>query len=177
LSKKIDLLFAVDTLFEAWLIWIVEHAMVHRISRDSLVTALRQYVSGCVTNDDLDEVEVDWRDRGAVAIKQRAWSLYDDTYQHRAVGRHHLPKPARDEIGRWILFLHSEHEYTWPHYSFIQIVNWPMNILTLGWWEIRKRKHLEEFMDAGDFSVWPFVSRQDYETSLDHPRYLAGQQT
>jgi len=149
--------------------------MVDRTSRDRLATALRQYVSGCITNDDLDDVEVDWRDRGAVAVKRRAWFLYDDTHKHRAVGRHHLPKPAREEIGRWILFLHSEHEYTWPHFSFLQLVYWPMNILTLGWWGNRKKKRLDEFMAAGDFPVWPFVSRQDYEASLEYPRYLTGQ--
>lgn len=148
--------------------------MIDRPSRDRLSTALRHYVSGRITNDDLDEVEVDWRDRGAVAVKERAWGLYTDTYQHRAVGLHYLPKSARDEIGRWILFLHSEHEYAWPHFSFLQIVNWPMNILTIGLWESRKQKRLDEFITAGDFSVWPFISRQDYEGSLEHPRFFAG---
>jgi hypothetical protein len=149
--------------------------MIDRASRDKLATALRQYVSGRITNDELDDIEVDWRDRGAVAVKERAWNLYDDTYQHRAVEKHYLPRPAREEIGRWILFLHSDVEYTWPQFSFIQIVNWPMNLLTFGWWEWRKQRRFDEFMSAGDFSVWPFVAKQDYDTALNHPRYLAGQ--
>jgi hypothetical protein len=148
--------------------------MIDRPSRDRLATALRQYVSGRITNDDLDDIEVDWRDRGAVAVKERAWCLYDDNYQHRAVGKHFLVRPARDEIGRWILFLHSDHEYTWPQFSFFQIVNWPLNLLTLGWWERRKQVRFDEFKAAGDFSVWPFVTRQDYDSALSHPKYLAG---
>ncbi|MGZ4963255.1 MAG: hypothetical protein ACXWJB_13830 [Limisphaerales bacterium] len=52
--------------------------MIHRASRDKLATALRQYVSGRITNDDLDDIDVDWRDRAAVAVKERSWSLYDD---------------------------------------------------------------------------------------------------
>ncbi|MGZ5567444.1 MAG: hypothetical protein ACXWKG_10545 [Limisphaerales bacterium] len=56
----------------------VRRAMIHRASRDKLATALRQYVSGRITNDDLDDIDVDWRDRAAVAVKERSWSLYDD---------------------------------------------------------------------------------------------------
>jgi hypothetical protein len=149
--------------------------MVDRSSRDRLATALRQYVSSRITNDDLDDVKVDWRDRGAVAVKERAWALYDDTYQHRAIGKHYLSRPARDEISRWIIFLHSDLEYTWPEFSFLQIVNSTMNLLTFGWWERRKQRRFEEFMAAGDFSVWPFVARQDYDAALERPRYLSGQ--
>lgn len=149
--------------------------MIDQPSRDKLAAALRHYVSGCITNDDLDDLEVDWRDSGAVAVKERAWGLYTDTYQHRAVGEHYLSKPARDEIARWILFLHSGLEYTWPRFAFDQIINWPMNLLSFGWWERHKQKVFEEFMAAGDFSVWPFVKGNDYETALEHPRYLSGQ--
>ena len=149
--------------------------MIHRESRNRLAAALRQYVSGRITNDDLDDVEVDWRDTGAVAVKGRAWCLYDDTCQHRAIGKHHLPKPARDEIGRWILFLHSNLNYTWPQYDFRQIMNSPMNLLTFGRWEKRKRQKFEEFMAAGDFSVWPFATRQNYDAALERPRYLSPQ--
>lgn len=147
--------------------------MIDRTSRDKLATALRQYVSGRITNDDLANIDIDWRDRGAIAVAGRAWCLYDDNYQHRAAGQHYLPKPAREEISRWIMFLHSEIEYTWPEFSFYQVINWPMNLLTSGWWEKRKEKRFQEFMEAGDFSVWPFATRADYDAALEHPRYLS----
>jgi hypothetical protein len=148
--------------------------MIDRPSRDSLATALGQYVSGRITNDDFDDVAVDWRDSGADAVKRRAWGLYDDTYQHLATGRHYITKPSREEIGRWILFLHSDNEYTWPHFNFRTIFNWPLNLLSAGWWESRKKKRFEDFKTAGDYSVWPFASRQDYEASLENPKYFAG---
>jgi hypothetical protein len=56
--------------------------VIHRDSRDRLAEALRRYVCGDISNDELDEVEVDWRDRGAVAVKEMAWRLYDDTREH-----------------------------------------------------------------------------------------------
>ena len=36
--------------------------MICRPSRDRLALALRRYVAGHATNDDLSDVEVDWRD-------------------------------------------------------------------------------------------------------------------
>ena len=139
----------------------------------SLAEALRHYVSGLITNDDLDEVDVDWRDRGAAAVKDRSWGLYDDTYQHRATGRHYFSKPDRDEIGRGILFLHSDREYTWPEFNFLQVVNWPMNLLTFGSWERRKEERFKSFKTAGDYNVWPFVSRAEYQQALAQPKYFA----
>ena len=148
--------------------------MVDRTSRDGLAEALRQYVSGRITNDDLACVEVDWRDRGAVAVYGMAWGLYDDTYSHRATERHQLDKRARKEIARWIAFLYSNQEYIWPEYSFIQIVNWPLNLLTLGWWERMKRRKWEQFLEAGDFEVWPFCKEEDLKRVLPHPNLLSG---
>lgn len=69
-------------------------AMVDRESRNRLAGALRHYVSGQITNDELDAVVVDWRDRGAVAVSQMAWYLYDDCYTHKAKGSHYLHKDA-----------------------------------------------------------------------------------
>lgn len=48
--------------------------MIHRESRDRVALALRRYAVGRIANDDLDDMEVDWRDRGAVAVKQIAGS-------------------------------------------------------------------------------------------------------
>jgi hypothetical protein len=147
--------------------------MIARNSRDRLSQALRQYVSGVITNDDLDEIEVDERDPGVVAVKDQAWFLYDDRWQHRARGHHYLARPARDEIGCWILFLHSDLEYPWPDYHFIPAIDWPMSVLTLGWWSRRKKRQLQQYNAAGDIAVWPFATRADYEYALAHPKLFA----
>lgn len=147
--------------------------MIHRPSRDALALALRKYVSGQITNDDLDEVEVDWRDRGAVAVKEMAWSLYDDTYVHRVGGDLPRGSEARTAIARWIVFLHSDVEYLWPEYSFLQVVNWPLNILTLGWWEKHKARKWQQFLEAGDFDVWPFCARTELEKAAASLKYFA----
>lgn len=148
--------------------------MVDRASRKRLGEELRHYVACLVTNYELDALEVDWRDSGAVAVKEYAWSLYDDLHKHYAKGPHKLSKEARDMVARWILFLHSDIDYTWPRYSFMQIVNWPMNLLTFGHWEARKARRFQEFQTAGDFDVWPFARREDFEAALARPKLLSG---
>lgn len=147
--------------------------MIHRDSRNKLAEALRHYVSGQITNDDLESVIVDWRDRGAIAVQEMVWGLYDDMTEHKATGINHLDKEARRIIARWIVFLHSDQEYIWPEYSFIQIVNWPMNIITFGWWEKMKKRKWEEFLEAGDFEVWPFCSENELKKAIKRPKLLA----
>lgn len=150
--------------------------MIDRPSRNRLAETLRQYVSGQKTNEDVFDVSVDWRDRGAVAVWQMAWGLYDDNYEHRAIGRHYLDKQNRKELVRWIAFLHSDEEYIWPEYNLMRIVNWPLNLLTLGWWERMKKRKWEEFLQAGDSAIWPFCHKTDLDRVRRRPKLLAGTQ-
>ena len=156
--------------------------MICRESRNRLATALRHYASGQISNDDLDDVEVDWRDRGAIAVQGMSWCLYDDTRNHYVENR--LPKgsDARKTVARWILFLHSDMEYMWPEYSFRQIHmspdNFVMNFLTLGLWKIRalnRKSRWEQFLEAGEFSVWPFLLQSEYQHTLSNPKFLNAQ--
>jgi len=148
--------------------------MIHRESRDLLAQALRHYAAGVITNDDLDSVDVDWRDRGAVAVKEMAWGLYDDTHSHYVDERIPRNSEIRKVMVRWIAFLYSDEEYIWPEYSFIQFLNWPLNVLTLGWWKRMKQRRWEQFLEAGDFEVWPFCRREDLERIRRRPRLLSG---
>jgi len=148
--------------------------MICEHSRDRLALALRRYVAGRISNDDLDSIQVDWRDRGAVAVKRMAWRLYDDNRHHFAKGRHAIGRGSKRIIAKWIVFLHSDKEYLWPDYSFIQFSNWPLNLLTFGWWERRKSLRRKEFEEAGDFAAWPFVAMADLDDASQRPRYLAG---
>ncbi|MDP3739935.1 MAG: hypothetical protein Q8R02_21290 [Hyphomonadaceae bacterium] len=135
--------------------------MIDRHGRDRLALALRRYVIGRITNDDLEEVEVDWRDRGAVAVKRRSWHLYSDHRCYYRKGKDALPWEVRREVARWIVFLGSNQEYVWPEYR-----------LDVGPWFGRKRK-TEQFMEAGDFAVWPFIDAAALQTALRAPRFFA----
>jgi hypothetical protein len=148
--------------------------MIDRKSRNILAETLRQYVSGRITNDDLADCNIKFKDRGVRAISEMAWlQLYDDLYNHRAVGKHYIGGEARDIVSRWICFLHTDLEYEWPEFCFIQTYNLPMNILTFGWWEKRKEQKFKEFMSYGDFKYWPFMNKEAYDQTMKQPHLLS----
>ena len=148
--------------------------MINRADRDQLALLLRRYVAGRITNDELADAPARSQDPAIRPIYEFAWQLYDDVSNHRAEGRHSLSPEARRMVARWILFLHSDLEYRWPRFSFLQIYNLPLNLLTLGWWERRKACRFEAFQRAGHFKVWPFVTSEEFKSALRNPRFLRG---
>ena len=148
--------------------------MVDRFSRDQLALLLRRYLGCRITNDELaDEAPYNSEDPGIQPVYEYAWHLYDDLSTHRAEGKHALSPEVRRMVTRWIVFLHGDHEYRWPPFSFLQIYNWPLNLLTLGCWERRKRGRFEVFRGSGQFKVWPFFTMAEYKAALSSPRFLA----
>lgn len=151
--------------------------MVDRPSRNLIALRLRQYVSGRVTNDDLDDAM--WEiadDRGAVAVSEMAWRLYDDTTKHRATGRHYLSAEARREISRWILFLDTDLEYEWPDYSFVSIDPLFLSFFTFGIAGMVHNRRWRSFSAAGPFEIWPFMRQEDLDDAVRKPRRLNGLQ-
>ena len=149
--------------------------MIDRVNRDRLALLLRRYLSCRITNDDLaDEGPSMSEDLAVQSVYEYAWQLYDDLSTHRAQGKHALSPEVRGMVTRWIVFLQGDQEYRWPPFSFLQIYNWPLNVLTLGWWEKVKRARFGAFKSAGHFKVWPFFTASSYKAALSNPRLLSG---
>jgi hypothetical protein len=146
--------------------------MIDRRRRDQFAELLRHFAAGRLTNDEfkerLDEILDDphsvseWDDRALWAVRERAWFLYDDTHTHRLM----LPREGRREVARWILFLYSDFEYEWLMKSFISLSSCLLNLLTLGWWG---RSQVRHFRAMGDWDVWPFIRRADFEEACRRP--------
>ena len=131
--------------------------MIDRKSRDKLAETLRQYVSGRITNFTLDDLSIKSKDRGVIAVRRTAWFLYDDLHEHKARGKYSIEGKNRDEVSRWIVFLHSDQEYLWP-----PIHQKLLSILTFGFFKI----------SSGDEKVWPFFDKKDFDKELRTPRLL-----
>ncbi|MBK8096749.1 MAG: hypothetical protein IPK26_06560 [Planctomycetes bacterium] len=148
--------------------------MVDRDSRRACAQLLRRLMRGEMEGEEF-EFAVDQlgsADPGIRAIKTQAWACYSDySPVERSVAR-----AVRPEIARSILFLRSDAEYLWPPYPSgdFPIYNWLFNILTLGCWERRKANRLREWQDHGDFAVWPFHSRSEFDAACVRPRFLVG---
>ena len=141
--------------------------MIDRISRNKLAETLRQYTSGRITNDTLDDLKINNEDYGVQAIKEVSWFLYDDLYQHKAVGKNRIEKDNRNEVSKWILFLQSDEEYLWPRPSILQKIG---SILTLGLYKLNTPSNEEK-------EIWPFFTTESLENALKKPKLFRGKRS
>jgi hypothetical protein len=143
--------------------------MIDRNSRDKLALALRRYAAKRITNDELEDAVDHSQDRGIAAIQDMAWRLYSDMFCHRADGPYTLNKGTRRTMARWIIFLRTDYEYSWPDYDFRQPENsldqFVRDFFTAGHSSKKKRQRWQDFVGAGDFEVWPFLHKRDEESA------------
>ncbi len=109
-------------------------------------------------------------------ILEYAWCLYNDAYNHKLTGQHQLSDAQIKEIARIILFLHSDLEYDWTYidltnpvirFSFTDILK---SIITFGQHyrdlNLKREEEFERLKKTGDFELWPFKTKSDYEEQL-----------
>ncbi len=177
--------------------------MIDRTRRDKLALHLRQYVSGRTWNQTLenrlgDDVSFGWlpehygrvpdRDPDPLIppMLEHVWSLYSDASFHRARGKHAIVGDDRRTIARYILFLHSEREYSWPSFRFVKqspemvlpFLRWLKTILPWASAPIERPTFetdtWEEFERKGDYTCWPFLNQEELELESRNIRYMDG---
>ena len=178
--------------------------MIDKERRKKLALPLRHLSAGLITNDDfeeaiMEEVSDGWTpenyyrseraksDNDDAIIKpmlELCWGLYDDTRQHKLVKSDALTKEAFKIIARCILFLHSDYEYEWPYFNTnnpllrFSLKDLILSIITLGHHYRNKREqHIisyYEWQKLGDYDVWPFFRKADYQEQLTRQPFLNG---
>lgn len=145
--------------------------MVDKRARLQAGELLRHYAAGQITNDQFeDHFPAGCPDVAVREVRSAAWYLYDDLRQSRFVGTDRLSTDARREIARWVVFLHTNLEYEWPvRRRLTTSVLTVANLFTLG---LAGRLLRSRFRRHGDFDVWPFIRRADYDNALATPRLL-----
>lgn len=148
--------------------------MIDPPARRALAQALRHLATGRITNREFERRVQPLLASRDMAIRtlfwSGAWQLYGDFEEMRLGGRHALPRAARREIARWILFLCTPLPFEWPADRPWVVVAWaPVHVMTFG--ASAKIRSLR-YRRSGDFSVWPFLRRQDYQMALQTPVYL-----
>lgn len=171
--------------------------------RKKLAEHLRHLATGQISNDEFEESITDdvtygwlpeqyYRSKESKVddpvirpIVEYAWCLYNDTENHKLVGRYKLSDFQEKEIARLILFLRSGQEYTWDYvditnpilrFSFKEIMQ---SILTFGKYyrdhKLTWLKQIEDMKKKGDFEFWPFKTKEMFEEQLKHQPFLVGQ--
>ena len=144
--------------------------MVGTQARRRLGEGLRHLVASTLTNLDFDDTLSDeWEeslDRGVSEVGYAAWLLYDDFVVHPL----ELTAQGRRDVARWILFIHSDLEFEWPHAS-AKLISWPQRIWRRLAGAPKSEVHPASTSD-GDRRYWPFFRESDYLAALRSPRLL-----
>ncbi|WP_444943823.1 hypothetical protein ACJJIK_21540 [Microbulbifer sp. ZKSA006] len=133
--------------------------MIDREARKKTAELLQQFSVGKVTNFEFEENIPDSRDLVIGAIANSAWCFYDDFKEHKMVDEKALSEEMKSNVERWILFLSTDVEYEWPPFTYPGV-----RPLSHGFWSklFGSKAKERKFMSSGDYSVWPFISRESY---------------
>lgn len=130
-----------------------------RENRDLGVVALRDFLEGRITNEEFVKRFPKCNDRALSAVFYFVWGQFSDLRAHTLTGRD-SPQPERRIIlERCYLFLTTDLQLEWP-VPKPSIAKGVLSMIGLGRWY---RSAEEEYKSKGDFAVWPFYRRSDYD--------------
>jgi len=146
--------------------------MIDRLARQRAAEVIRHFVTGQITNKEfIRRYPESKHDLVIWALDDTVWCLYDDIRTHKLAGDYALNKEFKPEVVRWLMFLYSDAEYLWPKIGQPGFRYWPSwfcRVFGIG------RKRFQRFHAAGDYSVWPFLRREDFENARRKPVLLNG---
>ena len=149
--------------------------MIDRNARNLAAQTIRHYVCGVITNREYEQRYPRSKvDPIICTLDDSLWAIYEDIGTHKLTGKSALSSDLKKRIAQWLLFLYSDCEYRWPKVSDAGFRDLPASS-RLGQF-IRTVFGYEEkslaFMRRGDYAVWPFFTREEYETAIKHPSLL-----
>lgn len=146
--------------------------MIDLAARKRAAETIRHFVVGQITNKEFMRRYPDSElDPVIWALDDTVWCFYDDIRTHKLSGDDALSKEFKSEVARWLMFLYSDKEYIWPNIGtpgFRQTPSWFCRTFKFA------RRRFERFRAAGDYSVWPFGCREDFEDARRQPVLLSG---
>lgn len=148
-------------------------------ARQKASQLFRDFISGNISNDAFEDQIPITHDRAIDAVWSTSWVFYDDFKEHKLEGRDRLPPDQKRACIRWLLFLQSDLLYEWPA-IYLPGMD-PVSRTRPNFWRrlISSHKFLDEsvvsdFINAGHYPVWPFISVRDYKQAISNPLLLSG---
>ncbi|MGE8377030.1 MAG: hypothetical protein ACN6PN_01725, partial [Sphingobacterium sp.] len=174
--------------------------MVDLARRKVLAYHLRHLTIGLISNDEfeeeiLDNVSFGYLPEHYYSSKQAkfddpiirpmlelSWCLYSDLENHKLSGKYQFSDKELKDIARFILFLNSDFEYEWSYFDHINPLlrfsfkDLLFTALSLGQhYKVKlneRKEQFEEFKRSGDYELWPFISKEQYEQQLRKQPFL-----
>ena len=94
------------------------------------------------------------------------WRLYSDMKEYKLKGNDALEQLVKKEVARWVLFLKSNEEYSWPNVSALQRVLHTVSFGLLG------TSYAKVWASSGDVEVWPFLKVAHFTKARAEHGYL-----
>ncbi|MEE9355238.1 MAG: hypothetical protein V3U75_06580 [Methylococcaceae bacterium] len=131
----------------------------------------RQFASGQISNFEFEMKMPDSNDSAIWATEDTLRCFYDDFKEHKINAHWKVPHEVKNMMARWVMFLYSNEEYLWLKISCPGIR--PIEYGLVGKL-FNEHKMQKSFMRVGNYSVWPFISIESYESVKNKPVLLAG---
>jgi hypothetical protein len=150
--------------------------MVDKLARRQAAEAIRHFLGGRITNEEFLNRYPHSKDPAIWALDDTLWGFYDDLEEHTLTGRFAVPRELREQVIRWIMFLHTDEEYCWPRITApgMRAYYRPSWLGRVTGFSKFIEKRSAAFMAHGDYDVWPFLSCEDFERARQRPLLLAG---
>jgi len=141
--------------------------MIDRAARNKLAGLLRGLASGLISNDEFEDSIPDSDDKAIFEVFfNGGWQLYSDTMEYKLKGKDALEKAVKKVVARWVLFLKSNYEYSWPNVPFSKRV---LHVLTFG---LLGTTCAKVWSATGDVDVWPFLKEEHFTKAKQEHGYL-----
>ena len=141
--------------------------MIDHSARNRLAELLRSLASGAITNDEFESLIPESNDKAVYEVFfNGGWTLYSDMKEYKLKGKNALESIVKKEVARWVLFLKSNYEYSWPFVPFKKRV---LHFLTFG---VLGTTYAKTWKAAGDLKVWPFLTVEQFNKAKEEHGYL-----
>lgn len=138
--------------------------------RKKAAEVVRRFISGRITNFDFEKNMPATKDLAVQAIEDSLWLLYDDFEKHKLDAERTLPAATKSQMARWVMFLHTDEEYRWPTFRYPGLLPLKHGLVSR---LLKKPLREYEFMSSGEYDVWPFISKAQFEHAKQKPVLLA----
>lgn len=142
--------------------------MVDRNKRDQAASTVRDLIDGKITNDEfIRQFPRSADDPALPAVLKAVWMQFSDHRVHKLTGRDNPTPELRAVLERCWLFLATDLEFQWPP-AKSRVGKGLLQLIGL---DRLFRTSDQQYKSRGDFEVWPFLKKSDYEV---HKQNLEG---
>ena len=150
--------------------------MIDKVARKQAAEAIRHFLAGRISNDEFVYRYPRSDDPIIGALDDTLWGFYDDFREHTLMGEFAVPAELKKQVTRWMMFLYTDEEYGWPSINApgMRAYYQPTWLSRVTGFSKYVERRTAAFMAHGEYDVWPFLRREDFDRARRKPVLLGG---